>query len=194
MGETGHPVETEEQPEKQLPPVRWDDRLEKVLDEWHRRVWASQLAHYRRATKLRRANIFLGLPVTTLTAVVGTSLFATLNEQQLPTALRITVGSISVAASVLSAIQTFFGFAQRADKHVLAADWYAALRRRIEEIRAMPKQARGDARKVLDDIRREMNTVSSTFPQIGEPDWRQAAAEFGIKEPPRRRRARHIPG
>jgi hypothetical protein len=194
VGETGHPVETQEGPEKQLPPVKWDDRLEGVLDQWHRRVWASQLAHYRRATRLRRANIFLGLPVTTLTAVVGTSLFATLNEQRLPTALRITVGSISVAASVLSAIQTFFGFAQRADKHVLAADWYAALRRKIEEIRAMPKQARGDARKVLDDIRREMNTVSSTFPQIGEPDWRRAAAEFGIKEPPRRARARHIPG
>jgi hypothetical protein len=57
----------------------------------------------------------------------------------------------------------------------------------------MPPKARGDARKVLDDIRREMNTVSSTFPQIGEPDWRRAAAQFGIKEPPGRSRYRHIP-
>jgi hypothetical protein len=193
VGDTGHPVDIQEEPEKQLPPVRWDDRLEDVLEQWHRRVWASQLAHYRRATRLRRANIFLGLPVTTLTAVVGTSLFATLNEQRIPIALRITVGTISVAAAVLSAIQTFFGFAQRADKHVLAADWYAALRRKIEELRAMPPKARGDARKVLDDIRREMNTVSSTFPQIGEPDWRRAAAEFGIREPPGRGRPRHIP-
>jgi hypothetical protein len=193
VGDTGHPVEIQEVPEKQLPPVKWDERLEDVLEEWHRRVWASQLAHYRRATRLKRANIFLGLPVTTLTAVVGTSLFATLNEQQLPAALRITIGTISVAAAVLSAIQTFFGFAQRADKHVLAADWYAALRRKIEELRAMPPKARGDARKVLDDIRREMNTVSSTFPQIGEPDWRRAAAQFGIKEPPGRGRYRQIP-
>jgi hypothetical protein len=167
-------------------PVQWDDRLEAVLDQWHRRVWASQLAHYRRATRLRRANISLGLPVVILSTMVGTSLFATLNETQLPIALRIVVGTISVGAAILAAVQTFFGFAQRADRHVLAADWYAALRRKIEELRAVPRDARGDARKVLDDIRREMNTVSSQFPQIGERDWAAVATEFQIEEPPRR--------
>jgi hypothetical protein len=189
VGDAGVPIQARKE-SGAIPhtPVQWDDRLEEVLEQWHRRVWASQLAHYRRASQLRRSNIALGLPVVVLTAIVGTSLFATLNESRLPLSLRIVVGSISVGAAVLSAIQTFFGFAQRADRHVLAADWYAALRRKIEELQALPRQGRGDARKVLDDIRREMNTVSSQFPQIGERDWHRAAKEFGIGEPPRRPR------
>jgi hypothetical protein len=88
----------------------------------NRRAWAASLAHYRRASQLQRSNVRLGLPVVVLSAVVGTSLFATLGEERLPMALRIIVGTVSVAAAVLAAVQTFFGFAQRGDQHVLAAD------------------------------------------------------------------------
>jgi hypothetical protein len=187
VGEAGIPVEEEPENGTSGPRVSWDDKLEGVLDEWHRRVWACQIAHYGRATRLRRGDVILGVPVVILSTVVGTSLFATLNEEQLPLALRIVVGSVSVVAAVLAAIQTFFGFAKQADKHVLAADWYSALRRKVEEVRALPRDFRGDARKVLDDIRREMNHIASQFPQIGEREWARATVDFGIKEPPRRR-------
>jgi hypothetical protein len=166
------------------PPVGWDDNLERVLEEWRRRAWAAQTAHYRRATRLRRRHVWLGVPVVIFTTVVGTSLFATLNEEDLALSLRIVVGSVSVAAAVLSAIQTFFRFAQRADRHVLAADWYAAIRRGIEQVQALPRQARDDARKTLSDLRKELNKVGSQFPQIGQREWTRAAAEFEIGEPP----------
>jgi hypothetical protein len=166
------------------PPVPWDENLEALVDEWKRRAWAAQTAHYRRATKLSRMHVTFGVPVVILSTVVGTSLFATLNEENLNLAVRIAVGSVSVGAAVLAAIQTFFRFAQRADRHVLAADWYAAIRRRIEETLAMPPKMRDDARKVIDGLRKELNSVSSQFPQIGQREWARAAAEFEITEPP----------
>ena len=166
-------------------PLEWDKRLEAVLDTWHRRAWAASLAHYRRASQLQRSNVRLGLPVVVLSAVVGTSLFATLGEERLPMALRVIVGTVSVAAAVLAAVQTFFGFAQRADQHVLAADWYASLRRKIEQTRAIRPEFRGDAKKILDDLRRDLNQVGAQFPQIGDKEWERTARRFGITEPPR---------
>jgi hypothetical protein len=186
MGELSSSKDLEGERGEQQRPLEWDDRLEAVLDDWHRRAWAASIAHYRRASQLHRSNIRLGLPVVVLTAVVGTSLFATLGEERLPIALRIVVGTVSVCAAVLAAVQTFFGFAQRADQHVLAADWYASLRRKIEQMRAIRPEIRGDARKTLDELRRDFNQVGSQFPQIGDKDWERTARRFGIGEPPRR--------
>jgi hypothetical protein len=182
-------------------PIAWDDGLERVLDHWHRRVWAASIAHYRKASRLRRANVWVGLPVVVLSAVVGTSLFATLNEERLPFTLRVVVGAVSVGAAVLSAVQTFLAYGQQAEKHGVAGDWYAAIRRDIEEVRDFPRGKRGDARTVLRDIRRDMNKVGSQFPAIGEKEWARTAAEFGVEEPPRNtageqdgRHGKHRPG
>lgn len=161
----------------------WNTDLEGVLENWRLRAWAGQTAHYKVASQLRRRNVWLGLPVVILTTVVGTSLFATLNEDRLAITLRVIVGAISVGAAVLAGIQTFFSFAHRADQHVLAADWYAAIRRKIEQLQAIPKEWRGDPKKALDEVRKEMNTVGSQFPEIGEETWNEIATSFGIHEP-----------
>ena len=129
-------------PPAEQPPLEWDRHLEGVLENWRVRAWASQIAHYRVASRLRLYNRGLGLPVVILTTAVGTSLFATLNEEKLSLGLRIVVGGISVGAAIFAGVQTFFGFAQRADQHVLAADWYSAIRRRIEQLQ-VPCLGRG---------------------------------------------------
>ena len=87
-----------------------------------------------------------GTSVVVFTTVVGTSLFATLDEQQ-STEIRIVIGSISVAAAILAGVQTFLNFAARATQHVLAADWYASIRRRIEQ-EMHPRGASGRPQEV----------------------------------------------
>jgi hypothetical protein len=182
------PVASRRQDSVELGPapsrVSWDDASEATLEEWRKRAWAAQTAHYERATRLRRQHIWLGVPVVIFSTVVGTSLFATLSDETLALPLRIVVGSVSVLAAVLAAVQTFFGFAQRSERHVLAADWYAAIRRRIEQILALPRDARDDPRKTLDEVRKELNRVGSQFPPIGQRDWARVAREYGVQEPP----------
>jgi hypothetical protein len=164
----------------------WDPRLERVLEEWRLRAWAGQIAHYRVASHLRRYNVWLGLPVVILTTAVGTSLFATLNQEDLSLGLRIFVGGISLAAAVLAGAQTFFSFAQRADQHVIAADWYASIRRKIEQLQATPRKWRESPKESLDVIRKEMNNVGSQSPEIGERTWEEVSSSFGVREPPPR--------
>ena len=182
-GNATEPEEEEAVPEGSS--FAWDTKLERVLEEWRLRAWAGQIAHYRVSSHLRRYNVWLGLPVVILTTAVGTSLFATLNQADVPVELRILVGAISLAAAVLAGAQTFFSFAQRADRHVIAADWYASIRRKIEQLQATPRGFRDSPKAFLDQIRKEMNSVGSQSPEIGEETWSQVSASFGLREPPR---------
>lgn len=166
------------------PPLKWDPKLERVLESWRRRAWASQIAHYQVASRLRMSHWWLGLPVVILTTAVGTSIFATLSDESVGVWPRVIVASITIGAAVLSGVQTFFAFGQRADQHVLAADWYSAIRRRIEQLQGTPREWRGDARACLDEVRKEMNQVGSQFPEIGQKTWARIAAQFGVEEPP----------
>lgn len=162
---------------------RWDRDLERLLEDWRRRAWAAQIGHYRVASRLRTYNLWLGLPVVIFTTAVGTSLFATLNQDRLDTWLRVVVGGISVLAAIFAGIQTFLNFAQRADQHVVAADWYASIRRKIEQQVNTPRNGRGDPKRFLDGVRQDMNNVGSQSPEIGERVWAQVAAEFGLEHP-----------
>ena len=165
------------------PSFGWDSHLEGLLSDWHTRAWAAQIAHYRVASRLRGYNVWLGLPVVIFTTAVGTSLFATLNQPDLEMWLRITVGCISVVAAILAGIQTFLSFAKRADQHAVAADWYASIRRKIEQQANTPRKGRSDPKKFLDEIRKDMNTVGSQFPEIGERMWAQVVGDVGLDYP-----------
>lgn len=181
------PLKSEVEPsgatEPAEPSLAWDSHLEGLLSDWQNRAWAAQIAHYRVASRLRRYDVWLGLPVVIFTTAVGTSLFATLNEKELPLWLRITVGAVSLIAAILAGIQTFLSFAKRADQHAVAADWYASIRRKIEQQANTPRKGRSDPKKFLDEIRKEMNSVGSQFPEIGEHVWTQVAEEVGLHYP-----------
>lgn len=182
----------------QTPPARWTLEQTELLKHWHRHTSAAQHAHYLLAARLRRANLWIGIPAVVVSAVVGTSLFATLADTEgtliVSTGLRVAIGSLSVIAAVLAAVQTFLGFAKRAEQHVQAADWYAAIRRKIEETLTFRPEDRGDPRKVLDDVRSEMNKASQTYPEIGEDVWHSVGRMYRVVQPPEpeepRRRAR----
>jgi hypothetical protein len=163
----------------------WTQPERDLLDEWAARVTAAQHAHYHLMSKLRRRNLGLGLPVVILSALVGTALFATVanSSARAPAWVRLLAGSISVLAAVLAGVQTFLKFAERSQQHALAADWLAAVRRDIDLIRATPETERGDPKKVLSDLRKEINKIAQNAPGIGEKTWHQYAIRYGVQEP-----------
>src|SRR4051812_47748437 len=149
----------------------WDDRAEGLLREWHNRAAAAQHAHYLLAHRLRRRNLALGVPAVVFSSVVGTSVFATLSHEHVGTGLRLLVGSVSVLAAIAAALQTFLRFNERAAQHVTAADWYAAIRRDVEQLLALPATARGPVKAGLDEVRTQMNRAGQNAPEIGDPLW-----------------------
>jgi hypothetical protein len=106
-----------------------------VLQEWYLRVSVTQRAHYLSADHFGRRKYWLGIPAVALATVVGTSVFATI-EKQPDIWLQIAVGLSSVTAALLTSLQTFLGYSERAEKHRLAGAKYGALGRELETLLA----------------------------------------------------------
>jgi hypothetical protein len=65
-------------------------------------------------------HVRLGVPVVSLSTIVGSAIFATLTAT--PNAiLTVVAGLTSIAVATLAALQTFFGYSERAGKHRLAS-------------------------------------------------------------------------
>ena len=156
--------------------VPWTERVLSLLAQWQERAAISQDAHYVIATRLWRYDLLFGIPVVVLATVVGTSVFATLQEQ-VHVGLRIAVGIVSVLAAVLASLQTFLRFQERAEKHRAAAELWAAMRREIDQMLALHPEylAEGsDPKDYLDLLRKRMREVSAQSPEIGDADWTRA--------------------
>ena len=165
-------------------PVNWDNSTEALLKDWRQRTAAASEAHYQLASGLRRKNLRLGVPVVIFSSCVGTSLFASLANPEvgIPPALKVTVGSISLVAAILATLQTFLRFGERAEKHVVAADWYAAMRRDIEQLLALSAKERGTPKSCFDRIRKQMSKVGQHSPEIGDKLWKVMAKKYGVHE------------
>lgn len=168
-------------------PRSWDNdgSAEALLKDWRQRTAAASEAHYKLASGLRGKNLMLGIPVVTFSSIVGTSLFATLADPEavIHAALRIAIGSISVAAAILAALQTFLRFGERAEKHVVAADWYAAVRRDIDQLLALSPKERGTPKSCFDRLRKQMSKVGQHSPEIGDRLWKDMAAKYCVHDP-----------
>ncbi len=160
----------------------WRPAVLKLLRDWDQRAAASAETHYNHAARLSRRNVQLGIPVVALSTFVGTSVFATLQED-VSAYFRILVGGISVTAAVMASLQTFLRFAERAERHRVAADSWSAIRREISQMLALHPTylaSRGDPQKYLDDLRRRMDDVAAQAPEMGERRWAHAMEKHGL--------------
>ena len=158
----------------------WNAQVAELLENWHKRVYAAQSAHYAASDMFRLLNYFVGVPAVVFASIVGTAIFADLANDR-PRALA--VGAISILAAVLAALQTFLRFSERAAQHATAADWYSAIRRDIEETLHLPVESRGNAKERLDNVRKEMNRVAQDAPELSVRLWKREAKRFGVEEP-----------
>jgi hypothetical protein len=154
----------------------WTHSVLELLEDWGERAAAAASTHYRLAGHMSQFNVLLGIPVVVLSTFVGTSVFATIQEE-VSSGVKILVGFVSVTAAVLASLQTFLRFAERAERHRQAASRWSAIRREIAEMVALHPtypDARGDPKKYLDDLRRRMDRLAAESPEMGERRWTRA--------------------
>jgi len=158
----------------------WSPQVAQLLEDWHKRVYAAQSAHYAAADLCRQLNYILGIPAVVFSSIVGTAIFAGLEHDSPRTLI---VACVSIAAAVLAGLQTFLRFSERATLHATAGDWYSAIRRDIEQTLHLPIESRGKAKDCVDRIRKEMNRASQDAPELNVSLWKREAKRFGVKEP-----------
>ena len=71
-----------------------------------------------------------------ITVLVGTSSFASIAAIAVTIGAKIAIGLLSVTAAVLSALQTFFKFSERSEKHRHCGALYGAIERELEALLA----------------------------------------------------------
>jgi hypothetical protein len=158
----------------------WSAEVGELLEDWRKRSYAAQSAHYAASDVCRLLNYVVGIPAVVFSSIVGTAIFAGLEHDTPRTLL---VAGASILAAVLAGVQTFLRFPERAARHATAADWYSAIRRDIEQIVHLPVESRGKAKDCLDRIRKEMNRAGQDAPELSVRLWKREAKRFGVKEP-----------
>jgi hypothetical protein len=162
----------------------WTPELDQLLSNWHRRVSACQHAYYAEAERFRQWHFWLGIPAVILSSVVGTAVFATLESQHIGIPARVAIALVSIAAAVLAGLQTFLRLSEMAAAHGASADWYASIKRDIEQLQAHRREERGHAKECIDALRKEMNKAGQKSPELRESLWMKVAERYGIEEPP----------
>ena len=91
-------------------------QVRQTLESWSGRARREAEAHRRACRRLERLNYHIGIPTVVISSLVATSVFASLNENvSMP--IKLAVGFISVAAAILSGVQTFVRPSVRAEQH-----------------------------------------------------------------------------
>jgi hypothetical protein len=98
------------------------ERVRRLYEECLSRMYS----HQQRTNVFKRMSGIFGLPIALFAAVSGTAAFATLG-QEVGTSWRLLVIVLSLTITVLSTIQTFFRFSERATKEQDAANQYSDL-------------------------------------------------------------------
>lgn len=113
-----------------------------------------------------KRNVQVGLPAIVFSTIVGTSVFASLNNDDIPQVAKIVVGLISVVAAVLTALQTFLGFSERAEKHRTTAVRYGAVGREIEQFLETGTSGHRTTEDLLNQIRERLNQLAEESPVL----------------------------
>jgi len=127
-----------------------------LMHRWQKDIRMYQIAHLRTSARSSTAGRLLGLIVTIFSVIVGTSIFASLNSSN-SQAILITVGVISLVATVISGVNSFLNYGERTERHQAAGIKYGSLRRRIDECLATMTD---------DQLKEEIKTIRSAVDQL----------------------------
>ena len=161
------------------------DEMLALLEKWSAKAKWYRDAHYSASVRLRRMHFGLGIPSVAFSAVVGTTVFATL-QKTVSLNVAVTVGCLSVLAAILAALQTFLRFGERAESHRLVSAEYDAFAKRADFLGAAKfskaRPATAELIKKLEEATDQMldrlTNVDSKAPELASSD--QSAQEDSL--------------
>lgn len=148
------------------------DEQKKLFDIWKSDLQLITWSHYEAASKMDAKNYILGVFVIALTAIVGTSVFATLAEEPHFWA-KIIVGLISLLATILSAMQTFLRFSERAQIHRKSGAKFGSLLAEIEQINAFSFEDNKKIKEWCSEFRKRWDHLGLESPTVPPSIWRK---------------------
>ena len=141
-------------------------------------------AHYQMSESARLLNNRLGVPVTILTAIVGTSIFATISAAP-QLWLKVAIGLLSLTAAVLSALHTWYHYQEVASQHREAAAEYGAIRHSLDYFMLMFGQVSEDQRSTalesFKEISQRLDALEKKAPSIPDQIYDKISRTAALK-------------
>jgi midasin (ATPase involved in ribosome maturation) len=144
------------------------DKIREKLKDWETRVNAYQEGHYRKAKSQMTWHYILGLPTIILTTVTASTIFANLQDTVTKETKLFLIG-ISLLATVMSAVQTFYSHSKRAEKNRSVAAALGAARREIDSFEMFPPKNEEEAKKRIKELNKSLYDIAKDAPAIGVP-------------------------
>ena len=149
---------------------------EELLRGWLIHAHKARDRHERAARTFESRRNWLGTPAIGLSAVAGTTAFASAAANE--SGLAIVAGGISILAAALTGMQTFLDYNGRAAANHAAGVKYKALIRELEERLTGPLEKSGIDHKWIDDLRGRLDALEGAAPVVGGNAWTGVDAAY----------------
>jgi hypothetical protein len=160
-----------------------------VLDGWLLHSHKGRDRHDEAARRMDSYRYVLGVPAVVLSAAVGTSVIADLQER-VEWGVYL-VGLLAIASASLAGIQTSFNYSERADKHRIAGVKYKAIIREIEDTLSKILETPIDKVKIgdkemdihayLSDLKNRLDKLEEEAPVVPQQIYDQIQKEYDNK-------------
>ena len=138
-------------------------------------------AHHMAAERASRKHIWFGVPVVIFSSIVATSIFGSISETPPSTTWQIITGFVALTAAVLSALQTFFRFAEQSQMHLAAAANFLSMRRKLDVFlarnRNSDESSQEEMLQELEHMLEELENIGRTAPVVSNALYNQAKKE-----------------
>lgn len=149
-----------------------DSEIRKLLEKWQKRIRAAHKAHYYLADELDKKHKKFGFVVVFLSALVGTSVFTTIATETDILAIQVATGLLSIAATILAALQTFLNYPEKRTAHLMTSTQLSSLKKKIEE--NLVTENEFEKMKILvHEIRAEWDSITQGAPIISEKAYQK---------------------
>ena len=155
-------------PEKVFQPAN----PEELLRGWLLHAHKGRDRHDLAARQNDTYRYWLGVPAITFATIVGTSVFATL-ENQVDLWIKIAMGLISITSAVLASLQTFFNHASQSEVHRVTGVKYKIIIRELEQILTQPAKQLQENSDFLNDLRKRLDELELDAPVVPDSIYKR---------------------
>lgn len=137
-----------------------------LLEKWLLHATRKAYAHASCAQRSRTWRRIIGVPSVLLSAIVGTAVFAELENSEVIG--RFTVIVMVLCSAALTSLQTFFNYGEVEQVHKAADKKYSQVRRKLDRNLADVNKVTEDGLKLIEQM---LNEASEIEPSIPDKVW-----------------------
>jgi hypothetical protein len=131
-----------------------ETKIQALIADWHRRCRQSQRLNYETGNLYAEYHYIVGIATIIVSAIVSSSFFSQNNSYTN------IIGILSMLVGILTALQTFFRFSEKAEKYKAISAKYGATRRQLEKLIAQIDINKSELDRQLESIKTTMDDLA----------------------------------